>query len=142
MSWQPLADILLRRGHLMAAENQHKNVRLARDRLAAIADKHEFRISHGKGPQVGPQAWWQFGNRVPFDKLAMPRLSVTEFDSGGSASEPGELRAESGRTFKPHGEQHAPRSATGAIGIDHGQALATDMLRGTRTQPNTTCSVR
>jgi hypothetical protein len=82
------------------------------------------------------------GNRVPFDKPPVLRLSVTEVDSGGSASEAGKLPAESGRTFKPHGEQHAPRSATGAIGIDHGQTLATDMLRGTRTQPNTTCSVR
>jgi carbamate kinase len=37
----------------MTMENQRENVRVACDRLAPIAEKHELIISHGNGPQIG-----------------------------------------------------------------------------------------
>lgn len=141
MSWRPLADMLLRRGQLMAARNQHKNVWLTRDHLAAIAEKYELTISHGKGPQIEPLLQRAIGNRVPFDKPPALRLSVIEIDPGDSTSEAGKLPPEQGRTFKPNGGRHALRSGAGTIGIDHGPALATDVLWGTRTQPSPKCSV-
>jgi hypothetical protein len=114
----------------MAAENQHKSVRLARDRLAAIADKHALMISHGKGPQVGPLAWQE--SEIEFRLINRSRRGFRSprLIHAGSKPEAGTLPAERRRTFKPYGGQHAARSAAGAIGIDHGPALATRHVAG------------
>jgi len=37
----------------MTAENQRENVRLASDRLAPIAEKHELIVSRRNGPRIG-----------------------------------------------------------------------------------------
>src|SRR6186997_1605538 len=46
-------NALLRRGEAMTADNQRRNVRIAAEALAPIAEKHQLVISHGNGPQVG-----------------------------------------------------------------------------------------
>jgi carbamate kinase len=46
-------NALLRRGEAMTAENQRRNVRIAAEALAPLAQGHELVISHGNGPQVG-----------------------------------------------------------------------------------------
>ncbi len=46
-------NALLKRGEPMTAEVQRKNVRVAAQALAQIADKNQLVLSHGNGPQVG-----------------------------------------------------------------------------------------
>lgn len=46
-------NALLRRGQALTDENQQKNVAVASEFLAAVADEHELVVSHGNGPQVG-----------------------------------------------------------------------------------------
>lgn len=46
-------NALLQRGQPMTAANQRKNVRLAANAMAPLAEQHELVISHGNGPQVG-----------------------------------------------------------------------------------------
>ncbi|MDG9671209.1 carbamate kinase [Hahella sp. CR1] len=46
-------NALLRRGEPLTADNQRINVRLAAERLAAVAPGNEMVIAHGNGPQVG-----------------------------------------------------------------------------------------
>lgn len=46
-------NALLRRDQSMSYENQLANVRVACDRLAPVAARHELVIGHGNGPQVG-----------------------------------------------------------------------------------------
>ncbi len=46
-------NALLQRGQPMTAEMQRKNVRIAAQQLAPIAEGNELVISHGNGPQVG-----------------------------------------------------------------------------------------
>jgi carbamate kinase len=46
-------NALLQRGQPMTAEMQRKNVRVAAQQLAPIAEGNELVISHGNGPQVG-----------------------------------------------------------------------------------------
>ncbi len=46
-------NALLRRGEPLTAGNQRRNVKIACEALAPIADKHDLVISHGNGPQVG-----------------------------------------------------------------------------------------
>lgn len=46
-------NALLQRGQPMTAENQRANIRLAAERIAAIAPGNELVIAHGNGPQVG-----------------------------------------------------------------------------------------
>ena len=46
-------NALLQRGQPMTAENQRANIRLAAERIAAIAAGNELVIAHGNGPQVG-----------------------------------------------------------------------------------------
>ena len=46
-------NALLQRGQPMTASNQRKNVRIAAQALAPLAENHELVISHGNGPQVG-----------------------------------------------------------------------------------------
>lgn len=46
-------NALLQRGQPMTAENQRTNIRLAAERIAAIAPGNQLVIAHGNGPQVG-----------------------------------------------------------------------------------------
>lgn len=46
-------NALLQRGQPMTAENQRANIRLAAERIAAIAPDNQLVIAHGNGPQVG-----------------------------------------------------------------------------------------
>ena len=46
-------NALLQRGQPMTAENQRANIRLAAERIAAVAPGNEIVIAHGNGPQVG-----------------------------------------------------------------------------------------
>jgi carbamate kinase len=102
-------NALLRRGQPMTVENQRENVRLACDRLAPIAERHELIISHGNGPQIGLLALEQaaykevpaspldvlgaetqgmigylieqeLGNRLPFSKPLASLLTMIEVD--------------------------------------------------------------
>jgi carbamate kinase len=107
-------NALLRRGQPMTAENQRENVRVACDRLAPIAEKHELIISHGNGPQIGLLALeeaaygegtaspldvlgaetqgmigylveQELGNRLPFEKPLASLLTMVEVDPGDPA---------------------------------------------------------
>lgn len=46
-------NALAKRGELISAENQRKNIALAGSALADIARHHELIVTHGNGPQVG-----------------------------------------------------------------------------------------
>jgi carbamate kinase len=46
-------NALLRRGQEMSVESQRRNVIVACEHLAPIAERHELVISHGNGPQIG-----------------------------------------------------------------------------------------
>jgi carbamate kinase len=46
-------NALLKRGEPMTAEAQRRNVRIAAEAMAPVAEEHELVISHGNGPQVG-----------------------------------------------------------------------------------------
>jgi len=46
-------NALLQRGQPMTADNQRANIRVAAERIAAIAPGHEIVVAHGNGPQVG-----------------------------------------------------------------------------------------
>ncbi|SDJ40221.1 carbamate kinase [Frankineae bacterium MT45] len=102
-------NALMQRGQPMSVETQRKNVRIACDRLAPIAENHELVISHGNGPQIGllaleeaayPDAAespldvlgaetqgmigylieQELGNRLPFDKHLACLLTMIEVD--------------------------------------------------------------
>ena len=66
-------NALLRRGEAMTAENQRKNVRIACEALAPIANDHQLVIGHGNGPQVGllslQQTAYAKVDPYPFDVL-------------------------------------------------------------------------
>jgi carbamate kinase len=107
-------NALLRRGEPMTVENQRKNVRIACDHLAPIAEQHELIISHGNGPQIGllalEEAAYQevpespldvlgaetqgmigylveqeLGNRLPFERPLASLLTMIEVDPGDPA---------------------------------------------------------
>ena len=46
-------NALLRRGEVLSAENQRRNVRLAASQMAKVFAGNELVITHGNGPQVG-----------------------------------------------------------------------------------------
>jgi carbamate kinase len=46
-------NALLRRGEALTADNQRANIRVAAERIAAIAPGNELVVAHGNGPQVG-----------------------------------------------------------------------------------------
>jgi carbamate kinase len=66
-------NALLRRGEAMTAENQRRNVRIACEALAPIAQEHQLVVGHGNGPQVGLLSLQQtaYGkvDPYPFDVL-------------------------------------------------------------------------
>jgi carbamate kinase len=98
----------------MTVDNQRENVRVACDRLAPIAGRHELIISHGNGPQIGLLALeeaaygevpespldvlgaetqgmigylieQELGNRLPFDKPIASLLTMIEVDPADPA---------------------------------------------------------
>src|SRR5215469_8632456 len=102
-------NALLRRGQPMTTDNQRANVKVACDRLAPIAERHELIISHGNGPQIGLLALEEaaytetpdspldvlgaetqgmigylieeeLGNRLPFEKPLATLLTMIEVD--------------------------------------------------------------
>lgn len=102
-------NALLRRGEAMTAENQRRNVRLAADALAPVAQQHQLVIAHGNGPQVGLLALQgaayekvetypldvlgaqtegmigymieqELGNRLPIDRPLATLLTMVEVD--------------------------------------------------------------
>ncbi|WP_305908063.1 carbamate kinase [Methylomarinum sp. Ch1-1] len=66
-------NALLRRGEALSAENQRRNVRLAAQAIAPLAQDHDLVITHGNGPQVGllalQGAAYQEGEAYPLDIL-------------------------------------------------------------------------
>ena len=66
-------NALLRRGEAMTAENQRRNVRIAAEALAPVANQHQLVIGHGSGPQVGllalQGAAYEKVETYPFDVL-------------------------------------------------------------------------
>jgi len=46
-------NALLQRGQAMTAENQRRNIRIAAQALAPVAQENQLVIAHGNGPQVG-----------------------------------------------------------------------------------------
>jgi carbamate kinase len=102
-------NALLRRGQPMSVAVQRENVRVACDRLAPIAARHELVVSHGNGPQIGLLALeeaayedtpdapldvlgaetqgmigylieQELGNRLPVDKPLATLLTMIEVD--------------------------------------------------------------
>jgi carbamate kinase len=98
----------------MTVENQRRNVQVACDRLAPIAERHELVVSHGNGPQIGLLALeeaayeqvpdspldvlgaetqgmigylveQELGNRLPFEKPLASLLTMIEVDPGDPA---------------------------------------------------------
>lgn len=107
-------NALLRRGEPMNMENQRRNIAVACDRLAPIAELHDLVISHGNGPQIGLLALEEaaypaaddspldvlgaqtqgmigylvereLGNRLPFAKPLATLLTMIEVDPGDLA---------------------------------------------------------
>ena len=66
-------NALLRRGEAMTADNQRRNVRIAAEALAPVANEHQLVIGHGNGPQVGllalQGAAYEKIETYPFDVL-------------------------------------------------------------------------
>jgi carbamate kinase len=46
-------NALLRRGEPLTVETQRRNVKVAADSVAALAESHDIVVTHGNGPQVG-----------------------------------------------------------------------------------------
>lgn len=46
-------NALLRRGEALTLENQRRNIRLAAEALAPLAQENQLVVTHGNGPQVG-----------------------------------------------------------------------------------------
>ncbi|HXV43557.1 MAG TPA: carbamate kinase, partial [Anaerolineae bacterium] len=46
-------NALLKRGEPMTADMQRKNIKIAANALAAVAQQHQLVLAHGNGPQVG-----------------------------------------------------------------------------------------
>lgn len=66
-------NALQKRGEAMTVENQRRNVQIACEALAPVAEEHELVISHGNGPQVGllalQAASYDDVSNYPFDVL-------------------------------------------------------------------------
>ena len=102
-------NALLRRGEAMTAENQRRNVCIAADAIAPVAEHHKLVVAHGNGPQVGLLALQaaayrnvepypldvlgaqtegmigymieqELGNRLPFDRPFATLLTMIEVD--------------------------------------------------------------
>jgi carbamate kinase len=107
-------NALLRRGEAMTAENQRRNIRIAAEAIAPIAEHHKLVVAHGNGPQVGLLALQaaaygkvdpypldvlgaqtegmigymieqELGNRLPFDRPFATLLTMIEVDPNDPA---------------------------------------------------------
>ena len=107
-------NALLRRGEAMTADNQRRNVRIAAEAIAPIAEHHKLVVAHGNGPQVGLLALQaaaygqvepypldvlgaqtegmigymieqELGNRLPFDRPFATLLTMIEVDPSDPA---------------------------------------------------------
>jgi len=107
-------NALLRRGEPMTAENQRRNVRIAAEALAPVAEQHRLVVGHGNGPQVGLLALQgaaytkvetypldvlgaqtegmigymieqELGNLLPFEKPLATILTMVEVDPNDAA---------------------------------------------------------
>jgi carbamate kinase len=148
-------NALLRRGEPMTTDNQRANVRLACDRLAPIAERHELVISHGNGPQIGLLALeeaayeelpdapldvlgaetqgmigylieQELGNRLPFEKPIASLLTMIEVDPADPAFED---------PSKPIGPLYTPVEAD-KLGADRGWVFKPDGDRLRRVVPS------
>jgi len=72
-------NALLRRGEPMTAGNQRRNVRIACEALAPIAEEHQIVIGHGNGPQVGLLAL----QGAAYDKVETYPLDVLGAETEG-----------------------------------------------------------
>ena len=72
-------NALLRRGEPLTAENQRRNVRIAAQALAPLAQQHDLVISHGNGPQVGLLAL----QGVAYDPEATYPLDILDAETEG-----------------------------------------------------------
>ena len=149
-------NALLRRGEPMTAANQRRNVQVACEQLAPIAEHHELVISHGNGPQIGLLALeeaafedgpdspldvlgaetqgmigylieQELGNRLPVEKPLASVLTMIEVDPNDPAF---------GDPTKPIGPRYSADEA-GRLGAERGWTFKPDgdLLR--RVVPST-----
>jgi carbamate kinase len=139
----------------MTVDNQRRNVRLACDRLAPIAERHELVISHGNGPQIGLLALeeaayeevpdspldvlgaetqgmigylveQELGNRLPFEKPIASLLTMIEVDPADPAF---------GDPTKPIGPLYSAEEAD-KLKADRGWAFKPDSDSWRRVVPS------
>jgi carbamate kinase len=138
-------NALLQRGQPMTAENQRTNIRLAAERIAAIAPGNQVVIAHGNGPQVGLLALQdlayeavdpypldvlgaeteamigyvieqELGNLLPFEQPFATLLTMIEVDPGDPAF---------GNPTKPIGPVY-DKSTAERLAAEHGWVIAPD----------------
>ena len=138
-------NALLQRGQPMTAENQRTNIRLAAERIAAIAPGNQIVIAHGNGPQVGLLALQdlayeavdpypldvlgaeteamigyvieqELGNLLPFEQPFATLLTMIEVDPGDPAF---------GNPTKPIGPVY-DKSTAERLAAEHGWVIAPD----------------
>ena len=106
-------NALRRRGELLTAENQRRNVRIAAQALAPVAAEHQLVVGHGNGPQVsllaqdavndptkdfpidvlgaqtvgmiGSMIEQELGNLLPFERPFATLLTMVEVDPADRA---------------------------------------------------------
>jgi carbamate kinase len=138
-------NALLQRGQPMTAENQRANIRLAAERIAAVAPGNQIVIAHGNGPQVGLLALQdaayeevapypldvlgaeteamigyvieqELGNLLPFEQPFATLLTMIEVDPGDPAF---------GNPTKPIGPVY-DKSTAERLAAEHGWVIAPD----------------
>jgi carbamate kinase len=148
-------NALLRRGQPMTADNQRANIRLAAERIAAVAPGNELVIAHGNGPQVGLLALQaaayaevapypldvlgaqtdamigyvieqELGNLLPEDQPLATVLTMIETDPGDPAF---------GNPTKPIGPGY-DRATAERLAVANGWSVAADGDRFRRVVPS------
>jgi len=148
-------NALLRRGQPMTADNQRANIRLAAERVAAVAPGNELVIAHGNGPQVGLLALQaaayaevapypldvlgaqtdamigyvieqELGNLLPEDQPLATVLTMIETDPGDPAF---------GNPTKPIGPGY-DRATAERLAVANGWSVAADGDRFRRVVPS------
>jgi carbamate kinase len=148
-------NALLQRGQPMTAENQRANIRLAAERIAAVAPGNEIVIAHGNGPQVGLLALQsaaytavdpypldvlgaeteamigyvieqELGNILPSDQTFATLLTMIEVDPGDPAF---------GNPTKPIGPVYEKETAE-KLAAENGWSIAPDGDKFRRVVPS------
>ena len=111
-------NALLQRGQPMTAENQRANIRVAAERIAAIAPGNQLVIAHGNGPQVGLLALQDAGFDQPRQAIGQDiardaerfeeLFEMPHFVEGGAQDHE--------RPSFTHGFQRRRKTAEGKIG--------------------------